>query len=75
MQISEIAKALGYDGEYKIVFPVLSKLVHPTGLSICLPEITDTLMETLYSMACWYFNEAFVKLDAGLKQLKLPSLT
>jgi hypothetical protein len=75
LNVADISRDLGGEAEYKVVFPFLSKFVHPTGLSICLPELTDNWLENVYSMGCWYFNEAFVRLDGGLKGFNLPSFT
>lgn len=73
-RVSSIAQQLGYADEHRAMSAFLSKLIHPTGLSICLPSTRDFAFGQLYSVGCWYFNDSYERLNGVLKKLNLPVL-
>ncbi len=74
LRVSDLARELGLDDEYRAMGSFLSKLIHPTGLSICHPSSADFSNQYLLSVAAWYFNDSYERLNEILKNLKLPPL-
>lgn len=71
---ANLAQQFGLADEHRTMSSVLSKLIHPTGLTICLPSTTDFSFPQLYAAGCWYFNDSFEQLNGTLKKLDLPFL-
>lgn len=74
IRVARLAKDLGLDDEYRAMGSFLSKLIHPTGFSICLAGVNDFMYQQLYSVGCWYFDDSYERLDLTLKRLNLPAL-
>jgi hypothetical protein len=74
IRVSKLAKDLGLDDEHRAMGAFLSKLVHPTGFSICLPDVNEFIYQQLYSVGCWYFNDSHERLNRLLTSLEMPAL-
>lgn len=74
LRVADLASDLGLDDEYRAMGSFLSKLLHPTGLSICLADTEEFLKPHLMSVAAWYFNDSYERLNIVLGSLHLPRL-
>lgn len=74
LRVANIAQQFGLTDEYRTMSSFLSKLIHPTGLTICMPGTSDFSFPQLYAVGCWYFNDSFERLNSTLKKLDLPIL-
>ncbi len=74
IRVANLAQQFGRADEHRTMSSVLSKLIHPTGLTICLPSTTDFSFPQLYAAGCLYFNDSFERLNGTLKKLDLPAL-
>jgi hypothetical protein len=74
IRVANLAQQFGLTDEYRTMSSFLSKLIHPTGLSICLPGAESFVFQQLYSVGCWYFNDSFERVNEMLKRLDLPVL-
>lgn len=74
IRVSNLARELGFDQEHRALNSFLSKLIHPTGLSICLPGVEGLEWSQFYGIGCAYFNDSFERLNDLLKTLSLPDL-
>ena len=74
IRVSNLAQELGLADEHRTMSSFLSKLIHPTGFSICLPGAEDFTYQQLYSVGCWYFNDCFERVNEVLKRVNLPVL-
>jgi hypothetical protein len=72
--VANIARQFGLADEHRTMSSFLSKLIHPTGLTICMPGTSDFSFPQLYAVGCWYFNDSFERLNEVLKKLDLPIL-
>jgi hypothetical protein len=74
LRVANIAQQFGLADEHRTMSSFLSKLIHPTGLTICLPGTSDFSFPQLHAVGCWYFNDSFERLNSTLKKLDLPIL-
>jgi hypothetical protein len=74
LRVTNLAQQFGLSDEHRTMSSFLSKLIHPTGLTICMPGTSDVSFPPLYAAGCWYFNDSFQRLNGTLKGLNLPHL-
>ena len=74
LRVGDLARELGLEDEHRAMGSFLSKWIHPTGLSICHPNSADFSKQYLMSVAAWYFNDSYERLNEILKSLTLPPL-
>lgn len=74
IRVANLAQQFGEADQHRTMSSFLSKLIHPTGLSICLPGAEAFMFHQLYSVGCWYFNDSFDRVNETLKNLDLPVL-
>lgn len=74
IRVANLAQQFRLAAEHRTMSSFLSKLIHPTGFSICLPGAEDFTFQQLYSVGCWYFNDSFERVNEILRKLNLPVL-
>jgi len=72
LEVADMAKELGCEREYFVLFRFLSKFVHASALLICVADVPESTFDSFYAMGCGFFNEANERLNRGLSAKNRP---